>query len=66
MVFLGFSRTAIAEEARGVLHRVSCPMVRFYVAKYTAPAAEQYARDKGATEAEIQIAKRCIKTASVR
>jgi hypothetical protein len=36
-------------------------MVRYYVAKYTAPVAEQYARSKGASDAEIEIARRCVK-----
>jgi hypothetical protein len=45
----------------GELHRMSCTLVRFYVAKYSAPAAEQYARSKGATDAEIELARHCIK-----
>jgi hypothetical protein len=35
-------------------------MVRYYVALYSAAAAEQYARSKGATEAEINAARRCL------
>jgi hypothetical protein len=46
----------------GELRRMSCTLVRFYVAKYSAPAAEQYARSKGATDAEIELARHCIKS----
>jgi hypothetical protein len=45
----------------GEFHRVSCTIVRIYVAKYSAPAAESWARSKGATEAEIESARRCLK-----
>ena len=37
-----------------------------YVAKYTASAAETWARSKGATEAEIVAARRCLKDAPAR
>ena len=43
------------------LHNISCTVVRFYVAKYSAPAAETWARSRGATEAEIVSARRCLK-----
>jgi hypothetical protein len=36
-------------------------LVRYYVAKCTAPAAEAWARSKGATGAEIDAARRCVK-----
>jgi hypothetical protein len=52
--------------ASGILHRASCTMVRFYVAKYSAPAAEAWARSKGATDAEIAAARLCIKEAPVQ
>ena len=51
---------ADARERPGILHRMSCAMVRYYVALYSAAAAEQYARSKGATEAEIDAARRCL------
>jgi hypothetical protein len=52
----------VSPDARGgELRRMSCTLVRFYVAKYSAPAAEQYARSKGATDAEIELARHCIK-----
>lgn len=53
--------SAAADEARGPLRRASCTLVRYYVARYTAETAEAWARSKGATDAEIQIARNCIK-----
>jgi hypothetical protein len=55
------STQATAREHSGVLHRMSCTVVRYYVARYTASAAEQYARNMGATDADIEAARRCIK-----
>ena len=55
------SSSAHAGEARGAIRRTSCILVRYYVAKYTAAAAEAWARSKGATDAEIQTARGCIK-----
>jgi len=40
--------------------RISCSEVRFYVAKYSAPVAEMYARSRGATDAQIERARRCL------
>ena len=51
---------ARAGEASGLVHRASCALVRYYVARYSASAAETWARSKGATNAEIQTARRCI------
>jgi hypothetical protein len=45
----------------GAIHRMSCSVVRFYVAKYSAPAAEAYARSHGATDAQIEAARRCLR-----
>lgn len=42
------------------MHRFSCTLVRFYVAKYSLPAAESWARNQGASEAEIDVARRCL------
>jgi hypothetical protein len=50
----------------GELHRMSCAVVRFYVAKYSAPAAETWARSKGATDAEIEAARHCLKDSPVQ
>jgi hypothetical protein len=41
-------------------HRLSCTLVRLYVAKYSAPAAEAYARSHGATDLEIENARQCL------
>jgi hypothetical protein len=62
-VCTGLSSQAIADEQpkTRLLARASCPAVRYYVAKYTLPAAEAWARSKGATEAEIDTARHCLK-----
>ena len=62
VVLLGFSSNAMAAERGGIMHRMSCVAVRYYVALYSATAAEQYARSKGATDADIDAARRCIKS----
>ena len=55
------ARMAIAmAQSGGIFHRASCSVVRYYVAKYSASAAEAWARSKGATEGEIEAARRCI------
>ena len=46
-----------AAERSGLVHRASCTVVRYYVAKYTAFVAEAWARTKGATQAEIEAAR---------
>ena len=58
----GFAPEAFAGESGGIFHRASCSVVRYYVAKYSAPAAEAWARSKGASEAEIEAARHCINT----
>jgi hypothetical protein len=35
-------------------------VVRFYVAKYSASTAEMWARSHGASESEIEAARRCL------
>jgi hypothetical protein len=57
------SSQSIAEEQpkSRFLARASCTVVRYYVAKYTIAVAESWARSKGATEAEIEIARRCLR-----
>jgi hypothetical protein len=55
----------IAPQARAgepLFHRASCTIVRFYVARYSAPAAEAWARSHGATEADIETARLCLRT----
>jgi hypothetical protein len=45
---------------------VSCAVVRFYVAKYSEAAAETWARGHGASDAEIERARRCLHSANVQ
>jgi len=54
------SNALAAGHQPGIVHRVSCSMVRFYVARYSASAAEMWARSHGASEAEIAAARRCL------
>ncbi|MEO6842362.1 MAG: hypothetical protein ABI192_16575 [Bradyrhizobium sp.] len=61
VVLLGWSSNAMAAERSGILHRMSCVAVRYYVALYSATAAEEYARNQGATDADIDAARRCIR-----
>ncbi|GAC1433227.1 MAG: hypothetical protein NVSMB6_30920 [Burkholderiaceae bacterium] len=59
-ILLSVVSQAHAGEQTGLLRGASCTVVRFYVAKYTASAAEAWARSSGATEAEIHAARRCL------
>ena len=52
-----------ATERSGIVRRASCAVVRYYVAKYSASAAEMWARSHGATEAEIEAARHCLRNA---
>ncbi len=63
---LALTSQAKAAERSGLIHRASCTVVRYYVAKYTAPAAEAWARSKGATDAEIEAARHCLKDTPAR
>ena len=45
---------------------VSCAVVRFYVARYSEVAAEKWARTHGASDAEIETARRCLHGANVQ
>jgi hypothetical protein len=65
-ICLGLSSGASAGEQSGLLHRASCTLVRFYVAKYSAAAAEQWARSNGATDTEIEAARRCLTPETTR
>lgn len=60
---LGLASHAEATERSGLVHRASCAVVRHYVAKYSASVAEMWARSHGATEAEIEAARNCLKSA---
>jgi Resolvase, N terminal domain len=46
--------------AKARFEAARCVLVRYYVAKCTAAAAEAYARGKGASEAEIESARHCL------
>jgi hypothetical protein len=63
---LSLSPAAMASEHSALLHRLSCAAVRYYVALYSATAAEQFARSQGASDAEIERARRCIRTEAPR
>ncbi len=56
----------VPQAEAGGLRRMSCAVVRLYVAKYSAPAAETWARSKGATDAEIEAARHCLKDLPVQ
>jgi hypothetical protein len=62
-ICLGLAPQMEAAERSGLVQRASCTVIRYYVAKYTAPAAEAWARSKGATQAEIEAARHCLKNA---
>jgi hypothetical protein len=60
-VLLVSSTDVFAGERSGIFHRASCSVVRYYVVKYSEAAAEGWARAKGATEADIEAARGCLK-----
>jgi hypothetical protein len=60
---LSLSSGAVAGTHPSIVRRISCSVVRYYVAKYSVPAAETWARSHGATEAQIEAARRCLKDA---
>jgi hypothetical protein len=62
-IFFSLAPQAEATERSGIVHRASCTVVRYYVAKFSASAAEMWARSHGATDAEIDAARRCLKNA---
>lgn len=65
-IFSALAPQAAAAERSGLFHRASCTLVRFYVAKYSEAAAETWARSHGATDAEIEAARRCLSTSPVQ
>jgi hypothetical protein len=58
---LSLTSGALAAGRPGVMQRMSCAVVRFYVTKYSASTAELWARSHGATEAQIDAARRCLR-----
>jgi hypothetical protein len=63
-IVMMLGQTALAGEKP--IRRLSCTVVRFYVAKYSESAAEAFARSKGATEAEIETARKCLPASTVQ
>jgi hypothetical protein len=57
---LAVGQAAYGNEKPPPLRRVSCAFVGVYVAKYSEAAAEAWARGHGATDAEIEIARKCL------
>jgi hypothetical protein len=55
-----------ADSEQGQAHHMSCSEVRYYVEKYSAEVAEMYARSYGATEAQIDRARRCLMSSHLR
>ncbi|WP_407174804.1 hypothetical protein [Bradyrhizobium sp. STM 3562] len=55
------SSVAVAGNQHGIMQRMSCSVVRFYVAKYSESTAEMWARSHGATDAQIEAARRCLR-----
>jgi hypothetical protein len=66
LAYRAFIGARCASFEAGEFHHMSCTVVRLYVAKYSAPAAEAWARNQGATEAEIMVARRCLRDEPVR
>ena len=64
VALLALGSTARAAETQNLLRKVSCSVVRYYVSRYSASAAESWARSHGATEAQIETARHCLKLPS--
>jgi hypothetical protein len=62
-IILSLTPPAFAGGRSGIVSRVSCTVVRYYVAKYSASAAEMWARGHGASEVEIEAARHCLNDA---
>ena len=62
LVLMTLSSETYAMRQHRAPPRISCSEVRYYVAKYSAPVAEMYARSRGATDAQIERARRCLAT----
>jgi hypothetical protein len=60
LIFVQTAGASAGERTAGLMHRVSCTLVRYYVGKYSETAAEAWARGKGATDADIEAARRCL------
>ena len=64
VALIALGQTAIAGVP--LFGHVSCGVVRFYVSKYSEAAAEKWARGRGAGEADIERARRCLHPANVQ
>lgn len=51
-IVLALTPSALAGGHPGILNRVSCTLVRYYVAKYSVSAVEMWARGHGATRGD--------------
>jgi hypothetical protein len=60
IILLQMGGAFAGERTTGLMHRVSCTLVRYYVGKYSEAAAEAWARGKGATDADIEAARHCL------
>lgn len=60
LLILAMGSELQAANELGQDHRISCSEVRYYVEKYSAAVAESYARSQGATDAQINRARRCL------
>jgi hypothetical protein len=65
-LIVAMGQQALASEKPALLRRVSCTLVRFYVAKYSEAAAETWARSRGATDTEIETARKCLVGSNMR
>jgi hypothetical protein len=59
LLLLAFSEAFATHHQRPTDH-ISCTDVRYFVARYSAALAEMYARNHGATDAQIERARRCL------
>ncbi|NPU10018.1 hypothetical protein HL666_04515 [Bradyrhizobium sp. 83002] len=66
LVILAMGSDVRAANEVGPETRMSCSDVRYYVEKYTAEVAEMYARSRGATDAQINRARRCLTPVHIR
>ncbi|WP_083842533.1 hypothetical protein [Bradyrhizobium sp. ORS 375] len=66
LLMLAMGSGVQAANDAGAETRMSCSDVRYYVEKYSAEVAEMYARSRGATDAQINRARRCLTPVHVR
>jgi hypothetical protein len=61
-LLMGVSAPSMADERpkSASFVKPSCAVIRYYVAKYSAAAAEAWARTAGATEPQIESARQCL------